>query len=105
LIAGYEWKSERLNLRVEGYDKRYRHLVTIDPHHWYSSGGHGYARGLDLFVQGTRGRMTGWVSYGYLDSKRKELDDPTEVPSMYGVRHSVTLVGEMRLTPFWMAGA
>jgi outer membrane cobalamin receptor len=103
-IAGYEWKTEHMNVRLEGYDKRYRDLITNDAATYYANGGTGFARGTDLFVQGSRGRLSGWVSYGYLDSKRKELDDPIEVAASYGVRHSVTVVGEYQLSPFWMVG-
>lgn len=105
VIAGYEWKSGYGNVRVEGYRKDYRNLVTNDARTFYASDGHGYARGLDALIQGTRRKLTGWVSYGYLDSKRKERDDPREAPASYGVRHSVTLVGMVQLTPMWQLGA
>ncbi|HUK63231.1 MAG TPA: TonB-dependent receptor, partial [Dongiaceae bacterium] len=99
LIAGYEWKSEYGNVRVETYEKRYRDLVIDDPAHYYVNGGTGYARGVDAFVQGTYHWLSGWVSYGYMDTKRREGDDPAEVPSPYGVRHSATLVSRYRVNP------
>ena len=105
LIAGYEWKSEFGNVRVEAYDKRYHGLVTNDAEHYYTNAGTGYARGVDTFVQGTYQWLSGWVSYGYMDSRRRELDDPTEVPSAYGVRHSITLVSQFQATPALQIGA
>jgi hypothetical protein len=92
LIAGYEWKSEFGNVRLEGYRKDYRHLVRVDPVSWYASSGHGYASGVDAFVQGTHRWLSGWVSYGWLDTRRQELDDPRLVPGAYGMKHNLTLV-------------
>ncbi|HET9326726.1 MAG TPA: TonB-dependent receptor [Candidatus Eisenbacteria bacterium] len=105
LIAGYEWRSEFGNMRVEGYRKVYHGLVTQDSVTFYSNRGHGYARGIDAFVQGTYRALSGWVSYGYLDTRRKELDDPEEVPAAYGVRHTLSLVSQLRATRSITVGA
>ncbi|MGH7643962.1 MAG: TonB-dependent receptor plug domain-containing protein, partial [Gemmatimonadales bacterium] len=103
-IAGYEWKSDDANVRVEAYRKDYRGLVTNDSAAFYANGGHGWARGVDVFVQGSRRWLTGWVSYGYLDAKRMELDDPHAVRSRYGTGHSVTLVAKYQATSTWQLG-
>ncbi len=103
-IAGYEWKTEDANIRVEAYRKDYRRLVTNDAASFYANGGSGYARGVDVFVQGTHRALTGWVSYGYMDSKRKELDDPHQVRSRYGSGHSVTLVARCQVRSTWQLG-
>ncbi len=104
-IAGYEWQSDAANLRVELYHKRYRDLVTNDAATYYANRGHGYARGVDVFLQGSHRWLTGWVSYGYLDSKRQELDDPREVRSRYGTGHSVTLVARYQASTTLQLGA
>jgi len=104
-IAGYEWLEGDVNLRVEGYHKEYRDLIVQDEATFYAAGGTGYARGVDFFLRGSHRMLTGWVSYGYLDTKRREFDDPREVPASYGVAHSLTLVGQYRVTPQWMLGA
>lgn len=104
VIAGYEWKSDFGNVRLEGYRKDYRGLVTNDAERFYANGGHGYARGVDAFVQGTYQHLNGWVSYGYLDTRRKVLDDPREVPSIYGVKHTLALVSTYRVTSSWSLG-
>ncbi len=104
VIAGYEWATPELNVRLEGYRKDYRDLITQSAATFYSNEGHGYARGIDCFVRGRRGPLSGWVSYGYQDSRRKEGDDPREVPSRYGVPHSVTLVCAYQLPSMWQLG-
>jgi hypothetical protein len=103
-IAGYEWKTPDLNVRLEGYSKTYHHLVIADPAAYWSNHGRGYARGVDAFVQGTWRRATGWVSYGWLDTRRKELDDPRELPARYDVRHTGTAVLEVAVDPRWQLG-
>jgi hypothetical protein len=105
LIAGYEWKSENLNLRVESFQKRYHTLVTNDSLRYYANGGTGFARGVDLFTQGSWHALSGWVSYGYLDSRRRQLDDPREVPSPWAIRHSLTLIGQVQWRARWQFGA
>ncbi len=104
-IAGYQVQLDDVEFRLETYHKEYRGLVTDDATTFYANGGTGYARGVDVFFQGSRRRVTGWVSYGYLDSKRMEHDDAREVPAGYGVRHSVTLVGLYQPPSSWRLGA
>jgi len=105
VIAGYEWLSDFGNVRIEAFRKDYHGLVTQDPATFYANGGHGYARGVDVFVQGTFRDLSGWVSYGYLDTRRMEYDDPREVPASYGVRHSVTLVSKVQVNSRLQLGA
>lgn len=105
VIAGWEWRSDAGNVRVEAYRKDYDDLVTVDPVTFYANGGYGYARGVDVFVQGGFRTLSGWVSYGWMDSRRRELDAPARVPSPYGVAHSMTLVGRWQATPAFQVGA
>ncbi len=105
VIAGYEWASDHSNVRLEAYRKSYRDLVTQAASTFFANGGHGYATGADAYVRGNVKWLSGWISYGYLDTKRKELSNPRQVPSPYGVRHSLTVVGSYQLNPAWTAGA
>jgi vitamin B12 transporter len=104
VIAGYEWKSDFGNVRLEGYSKRYRRLALVDSAEWYRAAGTGRARGVDVFVQGTFRSLNGWASYGWLDSRRRQLDDVTESPATGAVRHSLTLVGQYRVNARWSTG-
>jgi len=105
LIAGYEWMSDFGTVRLEAYRKDYRQLPLQDDATWWAADGHGYARGIDVLVQGTHGWLDGWVSYGYLDARRREADDPRELPARYGPRHAITLVQRYQLTPRVHLGA
>lgn len=105
LIAGYEWISEHTNIRVEAYEKRYHDLITNDAATFYANNGHGFARGVDFYARGNIKWLSGWVSYGYLDSKRMEFSNPYEVPASYGVKHSLTLVSTYQYNSAWAVGA
>ncbi len=104
-IAGYEWKSDFGNVRLEAYHKRYRGLPITDSLTWFRAAGTGFARGLDVFAQGNWQSLNGWVSYGLLDARRRVDDDPYEVRSASSVRHSLTLVGQWQQSIRWMYGA
>jgi len=105
VIAGYEWKSDHSNLRLEAYRKSYRELVTHDAATFFTNGGHGYATGVDAYLQGNVKWLSGWISYGFLDTRRKELSNPRQVPATYGVAHSVTLVGTYQYNSAWSVGS
>lgn len=105
VIAGYEWLSDHSNVRLEAYRKTYRDLVTNDAANFYANGGHGYATGVDAYVQGNLKWLSGWVSYGYLDTKRMEFSNPRQVPATYGVKHSLTLVSTWQYNSAWSLGA
>lgn len=104
VIAGWEWRTDDANVRLEAYRKDYRDLVTQDAARFYANGGHGVSRGVDVFVQGSRRWLSGWISYGWMDARRKEGDDVEESPSAWGVRHSATVVGQVQLSPRWTTG-
>jgi hypothetical protein len=99
VIAGYEWKTPDHNVRIEAYRKRYTDLITTSPKTYYANEGHGYAQGVDFFAQVSNRQLSGWISYGYMDSRRMEQDDPRELPSAYGVAHSATLVATYAWRP------
>ncbi|MEO5618375.1 MAG: TonB-dependent receptor, partial [Candidatus Eisenbacteria bacterium] len=105
VIMGYERISDHSNVRLEAYRKSYRELVTNDAASFYANGGHGYATGADAYVKGNVKWLSGWVSYGYLDTRRKEFSNRRQVPSAYGVRHSLTLVGTYQYNPAWSVGS
>jgi len=98
-ILGYEYKSEITDLKAEVYRKDYDQLVLEDSDENYSNDGYGYAYGADFFLKGTLPIVSGWVSYSYLQSKRKELDHLKLVPTDYDINHNITAVLK---TPFGM---
>jgi hypothetical protein len=105
-ILNYQLMRNTRTFRVEGYYKAYDRLVReyaplpFDPdRHRYpagptDNGGHGYARGVDLFWrdQKTFKNIDYWVSYSLLDTRRKYRNFLAEATPTFASRHNVSLV-------------
>jgi vitamin B12 transporter len=90
-ILNYQKKANNRLLRIEAYYKLYKGLVTIDPA--TESNGEGYARGVELFFRDKRTfkNIDYWVSYTYLDTKRKYLNYPEQIRPDFSTPHTVTV--------------
>jgi vitamin B12 transporter len=109
-ILGYEYNDDGdLIVRLEGYYKDYRNLVAVDttgPVSRYTNSGEGYAGGLDFFFK-TRidNKFTGWISYSYTDSKRRQYSDIIETSANYDITHNFVVVGTYNFTRDLTGGA
>lgn len=101
-ILGYEFnKNEGLLLfRVEGYYKDYKNLVLRDKNSFlYSSGGKGYAKGVDVFLKSSvTNKYATWISYAYTDSKRSQYEAQKESPANYDITHNLTFVASYNIS-------
>lgn len=101
-ILGYEFnKMEGLFVfRVEGYYKDYKNLVLRDTNTFqYSSGGKGFAKGIDVFLKSTvRNKYSTWISYAYTNSKRSQYDAQKESPAAYDITHNLTFVASYSIS-------
>lgn len=95
-ILNYQYMHNRRTFRVEGYYKNYQNLVQYAQGEPYFSnnGGHGYAKGLDVFYRDQKSIPNGdfWISYSLLDTKRKYLSFPTEAAPNFASRHNFSVV-------------
>ncbi len=105
-IAAYDYApSSNTNFRVELYHKEYDRLPLEHPELNYDNGGYGYARGIDIMAKGRLlPRLEGWISYGFVDTKRKWLDYEEYAPSSYDVTHNLTLIATYRITDAFRTG-
>jgi vitamin B12 transporter len=105
-IAAYDYApSSNTNFRVELYHKEYDRLPLEHPELHYNNGGYGYARGVDVMAKGRPlPRLDGWISYGFVDTKRKWLDYEEYAPSSYDVTHNLTLIAMYRITDAFRTG-
>lgn len=91
-ILNYQYIQNDRTVRIEGFYKRYDHLVrtlgTPD------NGGKGYAQGLELFYRDKKSLkyVDYWVSYSWLDTKRQFWWYPSEVQPTFAANHVATLV-------------
>ena len=117
VILGYDYQKDRYQIRFEAYYKDYDDLLIKDVDNGYVNKGYGYASGADLFFKFGelfRDPLNGWISYGFLRSKRYQaqktvfavLDDAVDegyhyeyAPSSYDITHNLTVVTKVNLTP------
>ncbi|MBN2348378.1 MAG: TonB-dependent receptor [Bacteroidales bacterium] len=98
-ILNYQIVSENRVFRAETYYKTYNNLITYDPGVYeefenISNTGDGYAKGIDLFWKDseTFKNMNYWISYSFVDSKRKYKNYPYAVTPEFVARHNLSLV-------------
>ncbi len=84
-------------LRVEAYAKQYHHLASLTPStgEWATLGD-GYARGLDVFYRDRKSVREAdfWISYSFIDTKRKRNGLQERVPVPFAARHNLAIVAK-----------
>ena len=112
LLSYQRIKNDR-TLRLEAYYKDYAHLTRYAPLALtgnvllpfgatsYQSTGQGYARGLDLFWRDkkTVKGLDYWVSYGLVDTRRQQRQDPQLAVPTFASRHNLSVVGKYWVQP------
>ncbi|HTE09995.1 MAG TPA: TonB-dependent receptor [Chitinophagaceae bacterium] len=90
-IINYQVKASNRLLRAEIFYKTYKNLVSTDP--LTGNNGDGYAKGFELFFRDkkTIKDLDYWISYSYLDTKRKYLDYPYQLSPSYTTPHTFSL--------------
>jgi len=97
-ILNYQLQLDKRTFRAELYTKNYDKLVRL-----YSGStvpadndGNGYARGFDLFYRDTKTFRYAdvWISYSFLDTKRKYAAYDEAVTPSFAARHVANVVGK-----------
>lgn len=91
-ILNYQYIKDDRTFRIEGFYKKYLDLVTTLGA--LGNDGKGYAQGLELFFRDkkTFKGVDYWISYSWLDTKRKFQWYPLEVQPTFAANHVATLV-------------
>ncbi len=97
LVAGFEERRDKFELRAEVYSKWYRDLPLENMNGLLTSDGNGYAYGADLFLKGRWKRTNGWISYSFIHTRRREMDVASVRPTSYDITHNVKLVQKTSL--------
>jgi vitamin B12 transporter len=91
-------KNDRL-FRIEAYHKAYDNLIRYssqDPtgYQSISNDGSGYANGIDIFWRDkeTFSMADYWISYSFIDSKRKYRDYPVSATPYFISKHNLSVV-------------
>jgi vitamin B12 transporter len=99
-ILGFQHVEEKRTFRVEAYYKKYTNLIsTLPPNLQFPqdsiyNNGSGYAQGLELFWRDkkTFKNWDYWISYSYLDTKRKYLNYTDFAQPVFATPHTASLV-------------
>ena len=109
-VVGFDWRLTKTHdVTIEAYYTELADLLTLNNKQpadrvfsgasdAFTSGGRGFATGLELFLQRRIGALTGWVGYG-LGWTRREFDEVNggrQYPPKYDRRHDLNLVGNYR---------
>ena len=105
-IASYELDlGEQNSFRVEMYHKDYKNLPLENSIINYDNSGHGFADGVDVILKGNLPfDATGWISYGFINTKRLWMDYDSYTNSDYDITHNLSLVLKYNLTEHWQVG-
>ncbi|WP_417886842.1 TonB-dependent receptor [Zunongwangia sp.] len=102
-ILNYQYANKQQVLRLEGYYKKYKDLLTFSGDELeytsaFTNSGSGYAKGLDLFWRDEHFKnLEYWVSYSYIDTQRKFRNYPQKVTPNFVAKHNASLV-----TKYWI---
>jgi len=90
-IVNYQKKANNRLIRIEAYYKKYEALITTNT--TTSNDGSGYARGIELFFRDkkTFKNFDYWVTYTYLDTKRKFLNYPYSIQPNFSTPHTASV--------------
>ncbi len=95
-ILNFQRIANGQTFRTEVFYKKYKSLLTFPSNNPFGieNNGSGYAKGLEIFwrdKQSVKG-LDYWISYSWLDTKRKYLDYPSSVQPTFAARHTASLV-------------
>lgn len=98
-ILNYQYVYDGKTFRAEAYHKTYTDLITfsgdfVQPNSHFANDGFGHATGLDIFWRDNKSikNVDYWVSYSYLDTKRKFENFPVEATPNFATTHNFSLV-------------
>jgi len=93
-ILNYQIINNSQTFRVELYHKQYSALTTFNSQNIFSNSGSGFSRGIDFFWRDkkTFKGVDYWISYSYLDTKRKFRDFPISAVPQFAAKHTTSLV-------------
>jgi hypothetical protein len=95
-ILNYQYAAGGQTLRLELFHKNYDKLISfpLNDLSELSNKGTGYAKGVEFFWRDkkTFKGLDYWISYSYLNTKRKYLDYPTKVQPGFAATHTSSLV-------------
>lgn len=98
--------GDEIVVSLEVYNKNLSQLITIDSLWHLSNDGNGYSRGAEFYIQlKSPSGFSGWLSYTYSVSKRKEGTNPDLHYFDFDRPHLLSIVANYHFAEHWQAGA
>jgi CarboxypepD_reg-like domain/TonB dependent receptor-like, beta-barrel/TonB-dependent Receptor Plug Domain len=104
--VGVEYWFNNIQFTLEGYYKKYDHLLTMDE----DIGGaqlmsfieaEGYSYGIEFLMKKTSGNLTGWIGYSYMSTKKRESIAAGWYPPKYDRTHNLNVVAQYDIDKRW----
>jgi hypothetical protein len=97
--------NEQNSFRVETYFKKYYNLPLDNQVINYDNLGYGFADGFDVIYKGNFPLgITGWVSYGYINTKRLWMDYDHYTYSSFDVPNNLSIIAKYNLNVNFQLG-
>lgn len=91
-VIGFNYKRENTIFRIEVFYKDYKNLLLEDETLNYTNQGKGYSKGVDIFLKKTYNSISGWISYSWLEARRKWMDLPIMASPYFDITHNINTV-------------
>lgn len=105
-IASYNYEmNDQNSFRVEVYHKNYSDLPLENDAVNYDNSGYGFANGVDVIFKGQLPfDVTGWISYGYINTKRLWMDFNEYTSSSFDITHNLAIVAKHNISSEFQIG-
>ena len=105
-VLSYDYVIDKKNtFRIEAYHKNYENLPLENDILNYDNNGYGFASGVDAIIKGALPfDVNGWLSYGFINTKRKWMDYEKLTNSDFNINHNFTMVAKYNFSSMWQIG-
>jgi outer membrane cobalamin receptor len=105
-ILSYDYSFDNQNsFRIETYYKKYLDLPLENAINNYDNSGNGFADGVDIIYKGDFPfGITGWISYGYINTKRLWMDYEKLTNSSFDITNNLSIILKYNLTEHFQLG-
>jgi len=105
-VLSYDYLFDDDNsFRVELYHKDYKNLPLENSLLKYDNNGKGFADGVDVILKSTlTNGLSGWISYGFINTKRKWMDFEKLTSSSFDITHNFSLIAKYFVATNWQVG-
>ncbi|MCK9425149.1 MAG: TonB-dependent receptor [Ignavibacteriaceae bacterium] len=105
-VLSYDYLFDEDNsFRIELYHKDYKNLPLETSLLNYDNNGKGFANGVDVILKSTlTNGWSGWISYGFISTKRKWMDFEELTSSSFDITHNFSLIAKYFIAVNWQVG-